>query len=313
MFRDASLSYRCLPLGLYENEFDHRYEQRGEVCGMYRLRAFEMHNIHTVAADEHQAFEIFKKRFDRICEIFDKLGLKPDGFIFFVLEELFNETYRQYLIDLAKKYKVPVVIELLSKVTVYMHAWIDYLVFDSLNRPMEVGTAQVDSFSAKYWNIKFKDKDNKDKHPFIVHAGFGAERSIAAMLEIAARKKNPTLPLWISPIQVRLCPVNDELVCYAEELASQLEKENIRVDIDDRAQSIPRKVRDAEVEWVPYIVVVGQKEKESGKLAVRTRADGKVRQLSLKELVKEIKAQTAGLPFKRLPISKYLSQRPTYI
>ena len=314
IFRDATLSYKSMPLGLYEDElYDHRYEQRGELRGMYRLRCFEMHNIHTVAKDEEQAFEVFRNVFDSICEVFSDIGVSPDGFIFFVLEKMLNDKQKDYLKSLAKKYNTPVVIELLENITVYMHAWIDFLVFDSLNRPMEIGTSQIDSFSTKEWNITFKDKDNKDKYPFMVHSGFGAERTIAALLEIAAREKNPTLPLWLSPVQVRLCPVNDSFIEYSEKIAEELEKNNIRVDVDNRSETVGKKIRNAEVEWIPYIVVIGEKEKKSGKLAVRIRKTGDVKEMKINELIKEIKEKTKGMPFRKLPLSRLLTRRPAFI
>jgi len=312
--RDATMSYKNMPVALYEDEmYDHRYEQRGEIRGMYRIRCFEMHNIHTACRNEEEAFEIFKKCFDIEIEIFNKLGVEPDAFIFFCLEKLFNKKYETYLKELAKKHQRPVIIELLEEVTVYMNAWIDVLLLDSLDRPMELGTSQVDSFSTKHWNIKFKDVDNKDKNPLMVHAGFGSERAIAAILEYLSRKENPTFPLWLSPTQVRLCPVNDGFIKYCEEIADGLEKNQIRVDIDDNVESVEKKVRNAEVEWVPLIVVVGEKEKKTKKLAVRFRETGKIENIPLEDLIKIIREKTKDYPFKKLPLNRMLSKRPTFV
>ena len=312
--RDATMSHKNMPVALYEDElYDHRYEQRGEIRGMYRIRCFEMHNIHTACRNEEEAFEVFKKCFDIEIEIFNKLGIEPDAFIFFCLEKLFNKEYETYLKELAKKHKKPVVIELLEEVTVYMDAWIDFLLLDSLDRPMELGTSQVDSFSTKNWDIKFKDENNRDKNPLMVHAGFGSERAIAALLEYVSRNENPTFPLWLSPTQVRLCPMNDDFIKYSEDIMKELEENRIRVDLDDRVEKIEKKVRDAEMEWIPFIVVIGKKEKESKKLAVRFRETGKVENITLEDLVEKINKLTKDFPFKPLSLSKFLNKRPKFI
>jgi threonyl-tRNA synthetase len=314
IYRNATMSHKNMPVALYEDElYDHRYEQRGEIRGMYRIRCFEMHNIHTACKNEEEAFEAFKKCFDIEIEIFKEMGVEPDAFIFFCLEKLFNKKYEGYLKELAKNHKKPVVIELLEEVTVYMNAWADLLLLDSLDRPMELGTSQIDSFSTKNWDIKFKDEDNKDKNPLMVHAGFGAERAIAALLEYVSRKENPTFPLWLSPTQVRFCPINDDYIRYSEEIIKELEKNKIRADLDDRVEKIEKKVRDAEMEWIPFIVVIGKKEKESGKLAVRFRETGKVESIALENLIEKINSSTKGYPFKPLPMPKLLTKRPKFV
>ena len=312
--RDATMSYKNMPVALYEDEmYNHRYEQRGEIRGMYRIRCFEMHNIHTACRNEEEAFEAFKKCLETQIDIFNKLGVEPDAFIFFCLEKLFNKKYENYLKELAKKRQKPVVIELLEEVTVYMNAWTDFLLLDSLDRPMELGTSQIDSFSTKNWNIKFKDEDNKDKNPLMIHAGFGSERAIAAILEYLSRKENPTFPLWLSPTQVRLCPVNDDYIKYSEGIMKKLEENKIRVDLDDRTERVEKKVRDAEMEWIPFIVVIGKKEKESNKLAVRFRETGKVENIPLEDLIEKIEKLTRDYPFKPLPLAKFLTKRPKFV
>jgi len=312
--RDAIMSYKNMPVALYEDElYDHRYEQRGEIRGMYRIRCFEMHNIHTACKNEEEALEAWKKCFDIEIKIFNELGVEPDAFIFFCLEKLFNEKHENYLKELAKKHKKPVVIELLEEVTVYMNAWIDILLLDSLDRPMELGTSQIDSFSAKNWNIKFKDEDNKDKNPLIIHAGFGSERAIAALLEYLSRKENPTFPLWLSPTQVRLCPINDSFIDYCKEISDKLEKNQIRVDIDDNTESVEKKIRNAEMEWIPIMLVIGKKEKEKEIFTVRFRETGKLQEMKIKEIIDYIKEKTQNMPFKPLSLPRLISKRPKFV
>jgi len=124
--------------------------------------------------------------------------------------------------------------------------------------------------------------------------------------------KAPMLPLWLAPVQVRVVPLSDKFQKNAEKIAQEIEKNNIRVDVDDRVLTMQKKVREAETEWINYIIVVGQKEIDSGILPVRDRKMGKIRPMKLETLVEEIKEETKGKPFKPLPLPKLLSNRPQF-
>ena len=118
------------------------------------------------------------------------------------------------------------------------------------------------------------------------------------------------LPLWLSPTQVRLLPINEGLISHCEEIAGELS--GIRVDIDDRTESLGKKIRAAEKEWIPYIIVVGDKEKETGSLAVRDRATGKQTNMSVEELKEIISSSTSCLPHRPLPLPFMVSKRPKF-
>jgi threonyl-tRNA synthetase len=120
------------------------------------------------------------------------------------------------------------------------------------------------------------------------------------------------LPVWLSPTQVRIIPISDSFLKDVESIAKKLEKHNIRVDIDDRPLTLQKKVREAEMDWVPYIIVVGKKEIESGMLPVRVRSTGELSKLQLSDLLTAIEKITVGKPFKPLPVPKYLSKRPQF-
>jgi threonyl-tRNA synthetase len=125
--------------------------------------------------------------------------------------------------------------------------------------------------------------------------------------------KLPMLPLWLSPTQVRLIPMSDKYLEKVEEIAKEIEAQCIRVDIDDRAFTLQKRVREAETEWVPYVIVVGQREIESGVLAVRDReAHGKIKNMKLDELITRINSKLEGKPFKPLPLPRSLSKRPQF-
>jgi len=120
-------------------------------------------------------------------------------------------------------------------------------------------------------------------------------------------------PLWLSPTQVRLIPISDQFLAKVEEIAAEMEAHCIRVDVDDRALTLQKRIREAETDWVPYIIVLGQKEIDSGELAVRVReANGKVENMKLNDLVTKIQSSIEGKPFKPLPLPRSLSKRPQF-
>lgn len=120
------------------------------------------------------------------------------------------------------------------------------------------------------------------------------------------------LPLWLAPTQVRIIPLSDKFEKDAEKIAQEIMNNCIRVDVDDRPQTMQKKIREAETEWVNYIIVVGQKEIDSGLLPVRARELGKIKPMKLEDLVAEIKRETEGKPFKPLSLPKLLSDRPQF-
>ena len=121
------------------------------------------------------------------------------------------------------------------------------------------------------------------------------------------------LPLWLSPTQIRLIPISESYIKKVVELSIEIAKHKIRVDIDDRASTLQKKIREAEKEWIPYIIVVGPKEIESGVLSVRDRENNrKVEKIELSQLMKKIQNKIQNKPFKDLPLPKNLSKRPQF-
>ncbi|MBU4202247.1 MAG: hypothetical protein KKB85_03760 [Candidatus Altiarchaeota archaeon] len=153
----------------------------------------------------------------------------------------------------------------------------------------------------------------------MLHASISGsiDRNVYALLEKAfldqEQGKKPMLPIWLSPTQVRILPVSEEFNSFAEELSNKFESSNIRADIDDRNESIGKKIREAEKNWVPRIIVVGEKEKKSGKLSVRVRETGEQKEFSPDELIVEVSDLVKGFPFKRLPLPKLLSRRAKFV
>ncbi|NIQ04691.1 MAG: hypothetical protein GWO20_02855, partial [Candidatus Korarchaeota archaeon] len=270
-----------------------------------------MHNIHTVCEDTPSALEVFWDLFYRQLAIFEK-SFALDAFIFYCEQGMLND-YLAELKRLTSSKDLPVVIMLMKNLEVYMGAWIDALVLDSLNRPMEVGTSQMDHKSAEKWGITYVDEEGRERYPPIVHAGFGVERYLAAMLEYAARRQKTTLPTWISPTQVRIIPVAKTYKLLAQKIADKLEHAQVRVDIDDRTESVSKRIRRSELEWIPYILVVGGEEAKIEKLPVRINEENSVRDMTLQELIERVHEEDTDTPFLQLPLPKCLSKRASFV
>ena len=187
---------------------------------------------------------------------------------------------------------------------------------DNLGKASALSTDQIDVENAKRYDITYTDENNEQQNPVILHnSPSGAvERIIYALLEKFAKQakegKRPQFPLWLAPTQVRLIPLTDDFLEFTNNLANKLTEQNIRVDIDDRNDTIGKRIRDAEKEWINYILVIGEKEVNSPSLSVRDRTTGNVRELSDEDLVKEINDATKGKPFSKLNSTILLSQRP---
>ncbi len=319
---DANISYRNLPLRIYElTRYSFRLEQRGELAGLRRLRSFTMPDCHAFCKDVEEAKKELLIRLDLAKDILKGSGipLKTDLEAALRMVKGFYPKNKDFLKSVTKKIGKPVLLEMWSGQFFYFIFKYDLNFVDCLDKAAALTTDQIDVENSKRYEITYMDKDNKNKYPIILHLSpSGAiERVMYALLEKAHKDskkgKNPVFPLWLCPTQARFIPVSEKFLKQTEKIAEEISKESIRVDVDDRNESVQKKIRDAEVEWVPLIVVVGEKELKDKKLAVRFRETGKVKRLSKTSLVKMIKKETKGKPFKPLPLPKLLTKRPTFI
>jgi len=319
---DAIISYKDLPLKLYElTRYSFRKEQTGELSGLRRLRAFTMPDVHAMCADLKQAKEEFKVRFDLSMNVLKGCDLLPENYEMGLrVTKDFYEKNKKLLEELVKKFGKPVLLEVWAERKFYFLLKYDFNIIDSVGKAAALSTDQIDVENGERYNINFTDKDGKKKHPIILHCSpSGAiERVIYALLEMQAEKMKkgevPDFPLWLSPTQIRLIPVSPEKhLNKCLELADEIFRQNIRVDIDDETETISKRVRQAEKEWVPYIVVIGEEELKSTKLKVRIRDKKETRAVSKEELINEIKEKTKGFPYKPLPLPRLLSKRPRFV
>jgi threonyl-tRNA synthetase len=321
MAHDATISYRNLPLKLYElTRYSFRREQSGEITGLRRLRAFTMPDVHAMVSDMKQAMEEFKIRFGLSLDVLNKMGLENSDLEMALrtTKDFFNEN-KDFILDLVKKLNKPILLELWDERIFYFALKYEFNFVDTLNKASALSTDQIDIENGQTYDIKFTDKDGKDKHPLILHCSpSGAvERVMYSLLEKAAfaqkEGKTATIPLWLCPSQVRVIPVSDELNDYALDITKEFIESKVRADIDDRSLNVGKKIRYSGTEWIPFTVVIGEKEKESGKLAVRIRGQKDIVEMSKEELIERIHKETEGMPFKKLPLPLQLSKRPIFV
>jgi len=218
--------------------------------------------------------------------------------------------------ELVKKIGKPVLIEMWKERFFYFVLKWEFNYIDNSGKASALSTDQIDVENGKRYNIEFIDENNKPQNPIILHnSPSGAiERVIYALLEKAAEDttqgQKPQFPLWLAPTQVRVIPVKPEFLDYCERLAEKISINDIRTDVDDRNESVGKSIRDAEMEWIRYIIVIGEKEVNAEKIGIRDRKSADTAILSIDELVKVIKEETLGKPFMRLNMNKHLSKRP---
>jgi len=326
MLHDAQISYRQLPLRIYElTRYSFRREKSGELSGLRRLRSFTMPDVHAICADMKQAKEEFMKRFRLSIETLKGFGLDRNDYELAIrFTKSFYEKNKDFITSLVKEFGKPALVEMWDERFFYFVLKWEFNFVDNLDKASALSTDQIDIENAKRYGIFYIDENGEKKVPLILHCSpSGAiERDLYAMLEKAYRDQKegrpPMLPLWLSPTQVRIVPVADRFYAEAEKIAEEIAKCGVRVDWDDRPLTMQRKIREAEMEWIPYIVVIGQREVESGVLSVRdrrisgARRGGEIRKMSLEELVSEIKDLTRGKPFKPLSLPMRLSKRPRF-
>lgn len=325
MLSNATITYRNLPLKIYElTRYSFRKEQRGELVGLRRLRAFTMPDMHTIAKDMDQAMQEFFNQYKLSAEVLKEIGLEPADYEVAVrITKDFYEENREFVHSLVDILKKPILIEMWDHRFFYFVLKFEFNFVDTLDKASALSTVQIDVENAERYGITFVDSDGREKHPFILHCSVSGavERVMYALLEKAKfmldEGELPMLPVWLSPTQVRVIPVSEKFVDKAAKIAEKIERAGVRVDIDDRNETLGKKIRDAQTEWVPYIVVIGEREVESEKLAVTIRSEstqkGQKRvEMSVEELVDRIKTECEGKPFMPLPLPKLLSLRPSF-
>lgn len=310
---DPFITWKNLPAKLYElSTYSFRFEKKGEVVGLKRLRAFTMPDFHSFCADMNSTLEEFSKQTDMCIQTGVDLDVNYE-IIFRATKDFYDEN-KDWMYSIGKKIGKPVLLEILPERKHYWSCKIDFAAIDYLGRPIENPTVQIDVESGKRFDITYLGEDGKEHYPTILHCSptGSIERVICSLLEktaIELDEKAPMLPTWLSPIEVRIITVGEDHKDFANELYDKINAENIRVDVDDRDESVGKKIRNAATEWIPYIFVVGDNEKESGVFSVTVRETGEKVDMTVDELIKEVLDKTKGMPYRGLPLPKDISTR----
>jgi threonyl-tRNA synthetase len=319
MSHDATISYKNLPMRIYEmTRYSFRREQRGELTGLRRLRAFTMPDVHAFCKDLDQAKSEYKRRFKLSQDVLKGIGFeKSDYELAIRMVKDFWEENMDLIKELVREHGKPALIEMWNERFFYFMIKWDMNFVDNLDKASALATDQIDVENGERYDIKYMDEDGVQKHPYILHCSpSGAiERDIYGLLEKAAfdMKKGikPSLPLWLSPTQVRVIPVTHDYTKLAEDIKDKFSK--VRVDIDNRDETVGKKIRDAEKDWVPYIIVAGEKEVDAASYQVRVRGEAKPVEYSASELQSKIHAITADKPYRPVPEPIYLADRPKFV
>lgn len=316
MMRNTVMSYKQMPVRIFELSPSYRLEQSGECVGLKRLRAFTMPDLHCFCRDLEQGLKEYELLFRAYAKLVNAMDI--DFVVAFRVVEDFYWKEKEFITKLLSSIKKPALVELLAE---RKHYWVmkhEFQAIDSVGGNAQLSTVQLDLEDSERYGITYVDEKGEKKGCIILHSSMGSiERWIYAVLEEAAKKIKaglpPSLPLWLSPTQIRLIPVRDRHLKHCLELSEKIEGGCIRVDIDDRGITVSKKIRDAEREWIPYIAVVGDQEINTGKLSVRIRGLKEVKTQSVDELINEVQQKKAGMPHKPLALPKLLSLRPIFV
>lgn len=312
MLQDSIISYKNLPLRIYELSKSFRYENRGELTGLKRTRAFTMPDVHSFTESLSEGW----KEYQKLYREYDDLARETEidyAVVFRVVKE-FYEKNKDKIKEMLSYSNKPGFIEVLSK---RKHYWVvkhEFQGIDSTNGNSQLSTVQLDVEDAERYGITYTNKEGKEEGCIICHSSMGSiERWIYEIIENAHKMQKPRLPTWLSPTQARVLPVSKDNLDYAEKVTEKLRNENIRVDIDDKDENLGKKIRSAEKEWIPYIIVVGDREEESGSINVRRRREDDEVEMEVRNLIENISEETENMPYRELPLPLKLSDRPKFV
>jgi threonyl-tRNA synthetase len=294
IFAAEPRSYKELPLRLAEYGTCYRYEQSGELFGLMRVRCLHMNDAHIYCSKE-QFYEEFKAVNDMYLKYFSIFGVEKYVMRLSLHEpsklgqkyvdepELWKET-ESLVRDVLIRTNTPF-IEVPDEAAFYGPK-IDVQIWSAIGREFTLATNQVDFAQGRRFKLEYTTQDNKSETPLIIHrAPLGThERFIGFLLEHYAGK----FPTWLAPIQVKVLPISDKFVSYAQSIVHNLKNADIRAEVDDRNEKIGKKIRDTELLKVPYMLVVGEKEMNEGKVSVRRQGKGDLGTRALEEFTGEL-------------------------
>jgi threonyl-tRNA synthetase len=298
IYKSQPRSYRDLPLRFAEFGTVYRYEQSGELHGLTRVRGFTQDDAHLFCTPD-QLLDEFLKVIDLVLYIFKTLDFPsfkaqvslrdPDNPSKYIGSAENWEKAEKAILEAAKIKELPHVIEYGE--AAFYGPKLDFMVRDAIGREWQLGTIQVDYNLPERFELEYKGADNEIHRPVMIHrAPFGSmERFVAVLIEHCGGN----FPLWLTPEQAVVLPVSERFNEYAQQVVSLLEMSDIRALVDDRNEKVGRKIRDAEMRKVPFMLVVGEKEQESQTVSVRRHGEGDLGAESPAEFVERVRDEVA--------------------
>lgn len=297
IYKTKPRSYKDLPIRYAEFGTVYRYEQSGELHGLTRVRGFTQDDAHLFCRPD-QVKEEFKKVIDLVLYVFKSLGFDdytaqvslrdPDNKTKYIGSDENWELAEAAIIEAAAEKGLKTVIE--TGEAAFYGPKLDFMVKDALGRKWQLGTIQVDYNLPERFELEYTGSDNAKHRPVMIHrAPFGSlERFVAVLIEHCGGQ----FPLWLSPEQFIILPVSEKFEEYSKKLLESLNNSDIRGLIDSRDEKVGRKIRDAEVKKIPYMLIIGEKEVESGTISVRKHGEGDLGTMTIDQfqdkLIKEI-------------------------
>ena len=290
IYRSKPRSYKDLPVRLAEFGTVYRYEQSGELHGLTRVRSFTQDDAHLFVRPD-QLLEEFEKVIDIVLYIFrtlkfDKFTAQvslrdPNNTEKYIGSDENWEKAESAIIEAAKNKGLDTIVEYGE--AAFYGPKLDFMVKDAIGRSWQLGTIQVDYNLPERFDLTYKGSDDKLHRPIMIHrAPFGSmERFVAVLLEHTGGK----FPLWLTPDQVVVLPISEKYNDYANEVARQLNINDVRAQVDDRNEKIGRKIRDNELKRIPYLLIVGEKEADEGRVSVRAQGEGDKGQMTIAEFI----------------------------
>ena len=300
LYKATPKSYKDLPVRFAEFGTVYRYEQSGELHGLTRVRGFTQDDAHIFCTPD-QLKDEFKNVIDLVLYIFKTLDFKDYTAQVSLRDPEKPEKYigsdenwvkaEAAIIEAADEKGLNTAVEYGE--AAFYGPKLDFMVKDALGRSWQLGTIQVDYNLPERFELEYKGSDNQEHRPVMIHrAPFGSmERFVAVLLEHCGGN----FPLWLTPEQVKILPVSDKYNDYAKEVAQFLEISDIRALVDGRNEKIGRKIRDAEVSKTPFMLIVGEKEVDSGQLSVRRHGQGDQGAMSKEKFIKLIADEVSQL------------------
>jgi threonyl-tRNA synthetase len=297
IYKTKPRSYKDLPIRYAEFGTVYRYEQSGELHGLTRVRGFTQDDAHLFCRPD-QVKEEFKKVIDLVLYVFKSLGFDdytaqvslrdPDNKTKYIGSDENWELAEAAIIEVAAEKGLKTVVE--TGEAAFYGPKLDFMVKDALGRKWQLGTIQVDYNLPERFELEYTGSDNAKHRPVMIHrAPFGSlERFVAVLIEHCGGQ----FPLWLSPEQFIILPVSEKFEEYSKKLLESLNNSDIRGLIDSRDEKVGRKIRDAEVKKIPYMLIIGEKEVESGTISVRKHGEGDLGTMTIdhfqNKLIKEI-------------------------